>query len=282
MPDERRITRRGAIGVMATPLLSPLLAACASGSRRGESSAALVVMSLVPYAGLLERDAAATLDAVRETGVEHVELPSLFVPGSAAARLRAEARRAGVVLDSARVSGGRLYRGWQRTLDLARALGCRALTCATPAPDERPSARDWAELGAALARAGETAARAGVMLRALVDEAWLATPTIADPLGAVLEASAGAPFGFVVSAGGVTAAPSPLTELVQRAGRRVAAVVVEGEAGAVASAATTARSVGTREWIVSVPHAARLVPVERVRASVANVRTMLAGVRAGA
>lgn len=276
------VTRREAIvaglragaTVGAACWLAPVLVTCAAPRRPASTTASpRLVLSLGAFAAALAREPGPTLDAARAAGAELVELPSPHPPpGSSLARLRQALDAAGLVVASARVGTGRLYRGWERTLDAAATLGCQALTCAAPQPDERPTARDWAELGELFARAGEAAAGARVELRVLVDAAWAASPGVGDPLRLVLRATEAAAVAFVVDTRGAAAAPDDALVLLRKGGRRVRGVVVDGREGPGAPALAAARVVGAEEWIVAVADADRGgPPFARVREALVRV-----------
>jgi len=265
---------RAGASAAVTCSLAPALAACAGARRPAPPVASRTVLSLGALAPALARDAGSTLDALRAAGAELVELPSpQLAVGWSAARLRKALDAAGLAAASARVGTGRLYRGWERTLDAAATLRCPALTCSSPQPDERPTARDWAELGELFARAGEAAARARVELRVLVDAAWAGLPGGGDPLRIVLRATEAAPVAFVVDTRGTASAPEDAVTLLRKGGRRVRGVVVDGSEGPGAPALAAARAAGAEEWIVAVADADRGgPPFARVREALARVR----------
>ena len=281
------LTRREAVAaalragtrVGAACWLAPVLAACA-GPRRPASATASprLVLSLGAFAAALAREPGPTLDAARAAGAELVELPSPHPPpGSSPARLRRALDAAGLVVASARVGTGRLYRGWERTLDAAATLGCQALTCGAPQPDERPTARDWTELGDVFARAGGVAARARVDFRVVVDAAWLPMPGAEDPLRVVLWATEAAPVALVVDARGSAAAQYDTELLVRQGGPRVRGLIVDGSEMPSERARAAARATGAREWIVAVGDAGGdMSPVQRLRGALARVRAAAA------
>jgi hypothetical protein len=276
MRDERGMTRREAIGAaLAAPLAATLaatLAACAVA--RGRSTPApRVVLSLAPYASRLWRDPHPLLASLRTAGADLVELPTVFPPPAIGVPgLRAALDRAGLAAVAARVTTGRLYRGWGRTLDAARALGCTALACASPGADERPTTIDWVELGGVFGRAASAAAARGVSLRATVDAAWLPSAGIADPLGAALSGSAAAPFEVMIDVIGI-GARAEAGDVVGRvrASERLGALLV-GEAGVPPT--MEASALRARELVVLVPPARDGVDVARIRAALEAARVL--------
>jgi sugar phosphate isomerase/epimerase len=107
------------------------------------------------------RDANATLAAVADIGYTEVELFSLYAPEAWTTRdLRTALDRAGLAARSAHVVSALLYRGWERHLEVASALGCQYIVCATPASGERRTLRDWHEMAQLFNRVGEMARQA--------------------------------------------------------------------------------------------------------------------------
>ena len=74
----------------------------------------------------IARDLDGTLAAVAAIGYAEVELFSPYLSGARAPRaVRAALDRAGLAAVSTHVSSGLLYRGWDRHLAAAKAIGCR-------------------------------------------------------------------------------------------------------------------------------------------------------------
>jgi sugar phosphate isomerase/epimerase len=110
-----------------------------------------------------ERDFDATLAALASIGYRELDM-YIYASGREARETRAAMDRAGLLCPSARVRTASLYRGWDRFLEAAAALGARHITLASIPDDERVTLRDWHELADLFNRAGEAASRAGLTL----------------------------------------------------------------------------------------------------------------------
>jgi sugar phosphate isomerase/epimerase len=102
-----------------------------------------------------------TLRQIAAIGYRELDM-YIYASGLEPPATRATLDRVGLTCPSARVTTVSLYRGWDRFLDAAAALGSRYVTLANVPPDERRDLRDWHELAEAFNRAGETATRAGL------------------------------------------------------------------------------------------------------------------------
>ncbi len=98
-----------------------------------------------------------TLDAVAAKGYRDVVVDDLYAPG-----LGAGLKRAGLAASAVHVTTPLLYRGIDRHLIAATALGCRYFVCGRVDPEERRTEQDWYELAALFNRAGEAAKKAGL------------------------------------------------------------------------------------------------------------------------
>jgi sugar phosphate isomerase/epimerase len=107
------------------------------------------------------RDFEGTLRQVASIGYRELDM-YIYASGLEAPATRAILDRVGLTCPSARVTTVSLYRGWERFLDAAVALGSRYITLANVPPDERRAVRDWHELAELFNRVGESAARAGL------------------------------------------------------------------------------------------------------------------------
>jgi sugar phosphate isomerase/epimerase len=109
----------------------------------------------------LAHDFEGTLRQVASIGYREVDMYVYETPLEAPAT-RAILDRTGLSCTSARVRTTHLYRGWERFLDAASAIGARYITLAYLAPEEIVTLRDWLELAALFNRCGEVAARHGL------------------------------------------------------------------------------------------------------------------------
>jgi sugar phosphate isomerase/epimerase len=118
----------------------------------------LALITLGPDA---TRDFEGTLRQVASIGYRELDM-YIYASGLEAPATRAILDRVGLTCPSARVTTVSLYRGWERFLDAAVALGSRYITLANVPSDERRTVRDWHELAEVFNRTGESAARAGL------------------------------------------------------------------------------------------------------------------------
>ena len=98
-----------------------------------------------------------TLDAVAAQGYRDVAVNDLYAPS-----LRATLARVGLSASAVHVTTPLLYRGIDRHLGAAAALGCRYFVCGRVDPEERRTPQDWHELAAVFNRAGEATRKAGL------------------------------------------------------------------------------------------------------------------------
>ena len=137
--------------------------AASPAARRPAPGTARLGLHLWAACDALARDLDGTLRAIAAAGYAEVELYSPYLLGGRSPReLRTALDRAGLAAVSTHVTTALLYRGWERHLEAARALGCRHVVCAHLAPEERRTARDWHELAALFDGAGEIARTAGL------------------------------------------------------------------------------------------------------------------------
>jgi hypothetical protein len=98
-----------------------------------------------------------TLRQVAAMGYRDVAIDDLYAPG-----LRAALDRAGLKPSAVHVTTPLLYRGLDRHLAAAKALGCQYFVCGRVDPDERRTAQDWHELAALFNYAGAAARKIGL------------------------------------------------------------------------------------------------------------------------
>src|SRR5262249_43500370 len=99
----------------------------------------------------------ATLSAVAAIGYRDVAVNDLYAPS-----LRESLSRAGLTASTVHVTTPLLYRGIDRHLAVAAALGCRYFVCGRIDPEERRTQQDWHELSALFNRSGQAAQKAGL------------------------------------------------------------------------------------------------------------------------
>jgi sugar phosphate isomerase/epimerase len=100
----------------------------------------------------------ATLRTIAGIGYRDVVLDDLY------AVERPALDRAGLSASAVHVTTPLLYRGIDRHLATAHALGCRYFVCGHLDPEEHRTQQDWHELAALFNRAGDTARKAGLRL----------------------------------------------------------------------------------------------------------------------
>ena len=98
-----------------------------------------------------------TLGALAGIGYRDVVVDDLYAPD-----LRAALSRAGLKASAVHVTTPLLYRGLERHLGAATALGCRYFVCGRVDPEERRTQQDWHELAALFNRSGDAARKAGL------------------------------------------------------------------------------------------------------------------------
>jgi sugar phosphate isomerase/epimerase len=122
---------------------------------------ARIGLAVYTVRGEAERDFDAMLAEVAAIGYRELDM-YIYASGREATATRAAIDRVGLTCPSARVTTASLYRGWDRFLDAAGALGSRYITLANVPPDERRGIRDWQELATIFSRCGEAASRVGL------------------------------------------------------------------------------------------------------------------------
>lgn len=98
-----------------------------------------------------------TLAAVASKGYRDAVVNDLYAPS-----LHAALSRAGLTASAVHVTTPLVYRGIDRHLKAASALGCRYFVCGRVDPEERRTEQDWHELAALFNRAGDAARKAGL------------------------------------------------------------------------------------------------------------------------
>lgn len=278
--------RREFVGrVLGTLAAVPAFGACAASARTGAPSAEPVprvraapsnaVLQLAPWGEELARDLDATLAAARALGVAAVEWPSPYAPfGRPRQEVRAALDRAGLWAASTMVGTGLLYRGWDRALEAARALGCTRVTASGPGPEERRTAADWPEMIDAYAAAAERA-RAGGLGFAVRTDAWMhAGADGHTPLAALLADAEATEVGVALD---VRAAQSvgDAVGAARLVGPRLASLHLRPydlEDRALVGALHAATSGAATRWIV-MPEGGPRVGGERLRHALRAVRT---------
>jgi hypothetical protein len=135
-----------------------------------------------------------TLGAVAGIGYRDVAINDLYAPA-----LRAALSRAGVTASTVHVTTPLLYRGLDRHLGVAAALGCRYFVCGRVDPEERRTQQDWHELAAVFNRVGDAAKKVGLRFGYRVQGAELDVMRAeTDPALVWLEARAPGPRCFAV------------------------------------------------------------------------------------
>ena len=159
---ERAVDRRDAVRALAALAITPLTRDARTldvRTRRLER----IGLALYTVRDRTSRDYERTLQQVAEIGYRDVDMyiyDAKREPGATRAMLD----RVGLACPSARVATPALYRGWDRFLDAANALGARWITLANVSYEERLELRDWYELADVLNKAGEAARRRGLSL----------------------------------------------------------------------------------------------------------------------
>jgi hypothetical protein len=98
-----------------------------------------------------------TLRALADIGYRDVAVNDLYAPG-----LRESLSRVGLAASAVHVTTPLLYRGLDRHLSVAAAMGCRYFVCGRLDPEERRTEQDWHELAALFNRSGDAAKKAGL------------------------------------------------------------------------------------------------------------------------
>jgi sugar phosphate isomerase/epimerase len=101
----------------------------------------------------------ATLSAVAAIGYRDVAVNNLYAPA-----LRRALDNAGLHASAVHVTTPLLYRGIERHLAVAAALGCQYFVCGHLDPEERRTQQDWHELAAVFNRMGDATRKAGMRL----------------------------------------------------------------------------------------------------------------------
>lgn len=149
--------RRSALRFLSAAVALPVLKGLTMADRLDRIGLALITLGRD-----LGREFEATLQQVAAIGYRELDM-YIYASGLEARATRAILDRVGLACPSARVTTTSIYRGWDRFVDAAAALGSRYITLANVSPDERRTLRDWHELAVVFNRAGETAARAGLL-----------------------------------------------------------------------------------------------------------------------
>jgi len=161
VPIDRRSAIRALAALAATPLLARAETISAESVRRRKLDR--IGLALFTVQRLTSRDYERTLQQVAEIGYRDVDM-YIYDSRREPAETRAMLDRVGLACRSARVATPALYRGWDRFLDAANALGARWITLANVSYEERLHLRDWRELADVLNKAGDAARRRGLSL----------------------------------------------------------------------------------------------------------------------
>jgi sugar phosphate isomerase/epimerase len=161
VPIDRRSAIRALAALAATPLLARAETISAESVRRRKLDR--IGLALFTVQRLTSRDYERTLQQVAEIGYRDVDM-YIYDSRREPAETRAMLDRVGLACRSARVATPALYRGWDRFLDAANALGARWITLANISYEERLHLRDWQELADVLNKAGDAARSRGLSL----------------------------------------------------------------------------------------------------------------------
>jgi sugar phosphate isomerase/epimerase len=118
-------------------------------------------IQLYTVRGLMQRDAAGTLEKLAKIGYEEVEFAGLY--GKSAKEMRALLDRYGLVAPSSHIGTAEMRGEWERTLADAVTLGQRYITCAWIDQSDR-TLNGYREIADLFDRSGEAARRAGLQL----------------------------------------------------------------------------------------------------------------------
>jgi sugar phosphate isomerase/epimerase len=163
--DEVAIDRRSAIRALAALTATPFLARAeiTPAERVRPRKLDRIGLALITVGRLTNRDYERTLQQVAEIGYRDVDT-YIYDARREPAETRAMLDRVGLSCASARIATPALYRGWDRFLDAANALGARWITLANVPYEERLHLRDWHEIADVLNEAGDAARRRGLTL----------------------------------------------------------------------------------------------------------------------
>jgi sugar phosphate isomerase/epimerase len=223
------------------------------------------------------RDPEATLAAVATTGCHDVELYGLYEPEAwLAPQLRGALDRAGLTASAVHVTTPLLYRGLDRHLDVAAALGCRYMVCGHVDLEERRTLRDWHELAALFNRSGEVARRAGLRIGYHNHSSEFGPVDGHIPYDLLLAETDPALVWFELDPAVVRAAGGDAVGVVrQHGGRMFALHVGDVDAGAgtteVAPLLAAAHGAGVERYYVAIDPGMP-APIERARRSVTYLR----------
>ena len=152
------MNRRDALRHLAAAAALPAFSGVREEHMRGIDRIGLAVFTVRAPAA---RDFERTLAAVAEIGYRDLDM-YIYEARRTPRETRAILDRVGLACTSARVATPAIYRGWDRSLDAAAALGARWITLANVPWEERTIWRDWEEMFEAFGRVGEQARRRGL------------------------------------------------------------------------------------------------------------------------
>lgn len=163
-PGRRSFLRAagGMIGALAVaPGASVLRAVGADGGVGRRAIAGSIGIQLYTVRGLMQRDAAGTLEKIAKIGYQEVEFAGLY--GKSAKEMRSLLDRFGLAATSSHIGTAEMRGDWERTLEDAVTLGQRYITCAWIDAGDR-TLNGYREIADLFDRSGEAARTAGLQL----------------------------------------------------------------------------------------------------------------------
>jgi len=163
-PGRRSFLRAagGMIGALAVvPGASVLRAIGADGGVGRRAIAGSIGIQLYTVRGLMQRDAAGTLEKIAKIGYQEVEFAGLY--GKSAKEMRSLLDRFGLAATSSHIGTAEMRGDWERTLEDAVTLGQRYITCAWIDAGDR-TLNGYREIADLFDRSGEAARSAGLQL----------------------------------------------------------------------------------------------------------------------
>jgi sugar phosphate isomerase/epimerase len=150
------------IGALAVaPGASVLRAVGADGGVGRRAIAGSIGIQLYTVRGLMQRDAAGTLEKIAKIGYQEVEFAGLY--GKSAKEMRSLLDRFGLAATSSHIGTAEMRGDWERTLEDAVTLGQRYITCAWIDAGDR-TLNGYREIADLFDRSGEAARTAGLQL----------------------------------------------------------------------------------------------------------------------
>lgn len=163
-PGRRSFLRAagGMIGALAVaPGASVLRVVGADGGVGRRAIAGSIGIQLYTVRGLMQRDAAGTLEKIAKIGYQEVEFAGLY--GKSAKEMRSLLDRFGLAATSSHIGTAEMRGDWERTLEDAVTLGQRYITCAWIDAGDR-TLNGYREIADLFDRSGEAARSAGLQL----------------------------------------------------------------------------------------------------------------------